>query len=333
MKKRILALFLAFILCGALVPAALADGEAFRDVPVGSWYAQGVDTCAGRGGMIGTGEGLFSPENTLTNAECLTLALRIYDLRRGGTGELEKAPADWGTITFTLSDGTAVEGERDKPFWFYSFKRDGGADAHLCFRLTPEEVAWGKSVDAKAATVMIDGKTYTGVTRCWEPTGDGSWFLSFYPDDPEENVAIRAFYNAPHPDGTKWYRDVVYTAEKWGLNDKKTWPGFWDLGEYLGGDLGGARTAYRYQFANALAEAAGDLPKLFEVEALPDLERDDYGVEKIFALYEAGILTGSDESGTFDSYGTLTRAQAAVMVARVLDESQRITTPPKGSAA
>lgn len=41
-------------------------------------------------------------------------------------------------------------------------------------------------------------------------------------------------------------------------------------------------------------------------------------------LYRAGILNGKDETGNFDYYGQLTRAEAATMVARVLDPALRI---------
>ena len=341
MKKKLLALLLTLALLGSLAPAALAEGETFTDVPAGSWFEQGVATCAENGIMVGTGDGLFSPEKALSQAECLTLALRLYDLRRGGTGELEKAPEDWGKITFTLSDGTVVEGKRDDPFGFYSFKRDANADAHLYFRLEPDQVEWGKSVDGQPATVTLDDETYEGVARCWDTMGGEiyhNWVISFYAGLTSAYEAemyllpLRTHYERPHPDVTKWYRDAAYTAEIWGLNDMETWPGFFYLSRDLDSWLG-QEAAYRYQFASALAEATGELPKLYDVEELPDLKRDKrfhtYDTEAIFALYEAGILTGTDEYGTFDDVGTLTRAQAAVMVARVLDESQRVTTPPK----
>lgn len=329
MKKNIFAL----ALCGALLlpGTAFAAGETrFSDVPAGSWFEQGVTTCAEKGVMIGTAEGVFSPEEKLSNAQCLTLALRIYDLQRGGTGELEKAPEDWGLITMTLVDGTVIKGQREgRPFGYSSFKRDGNADAHLYFGLEPDQVEWGKSVDAQTATVTLDGEICRGIAQCWEPAKDGNWVISFYQTGGD--IWVGDYYKAPHPDVTEWYRDTVYTAEKWKLNDQETHPGFWELGRDLGFDRVGVDETCRYQFANALAEAAGELPRLYTVGDLPDLERYGYYThnEKIFDLYDAGVLTGSDEYGSFGYFETLTRAQAAVMVARVLDESQRVQTPPK----
>lgn len=77
---------------GNFTPAPLNDR--FSDVLSGSWYDQGVTTCAERGVMVGTGEGRFSPAAQLSDPECLTMALRLYDLQRGGDGTLEKAPED-----------------------------------------------------------------------------------------------------------------------------------------------------------------------------------------------------------------------------------------------
>jgi len=70
--------------------------------------------------------------------------------------------------------------------------------------------------------------------------------------------------------------------------------------------------------------AVGSLPAVRTVD-IPDMHRESN--LPVYNLYQAGILTGVDEYGTFDAEGTLTRAQAAVMVARVLDQSQRVATP------
>ena len=80
--------------------------------------------------MVGTGEGQFSPNAVLTEAECLTLALRLYDLQKGGSGELLTAPQEWGTITLTLSDGTVFQqGREHSPTFGYD---------HFMVRLQPD---------------------------------------------------------------------------------------------------------------------------------------------------------------------------------------------------
>ena len=79
--RRILIFLLLLSLTLPSAYAAPITEASFSDVPAGSWYEPGVQVCAEKGVMVGTGEGLFSAEKELTNAECLTLALRLYDLQ------------------------------------------------------------------------------------------------------------------------------------------------------------------------------------------------------------------------------------------------------------
>lgn len=47
--------------------------------------------------------------------------------------------------------------------------------------------------------------------------------------------------------------------------------------------------------------------------------------KRVYALYRAGILTGSDSQGTFHPDSNITRAEVAAIVARMIDPSQRKT--------
>ena len=78
-------------------------------------------------------------------------------------------------------------------------------------------------------------------------------------------------------------------------------------------------TSSRLEFASALAAAAGELEAVNDVETIPDT--DDAAV---LALYRAGILNGVDAEGHFAPDKTLTRAEAAAMVARVLEPALRL---------
>ena len=60
------------------------------------------------------------------------------------------------------------------------------------------------------------------------------------------------------------------------------------------------------------------------VDALPDLPNTPEN-RSVYSLYEQGVLTGSDACGTFLPSGELTRAEAAVILNRVLDPSRRRT--------
>lgn len=82
--------------------------------------------------------------------------------------------------------------------------------------------------------------------------------------------------------------------------------------------------AARWHFIDILyqtLEAAGvELPTINQVTAVPDSAE-----ESVLAFYRAGILTGNDEYGTFDGNSTLTRGQAAPVLARLVDPALRQT--------
>jgi|GEM_PF-3128748 len=82
----------------------------------------------------------------------------------------------------------------------------------------------------------------------------------------------------------------------------------------------------RYNFVSllySLLPSAG-LTAVNSITALPDT-----GDDGVLAFYNAGILTGSDKYGTFNGYDTLNRGQAASMLARLVDPSQRVKFTPE----
>ena len=53
----------------------------FTDVATNAWYSKAVEFAAARGITTGTGEGTFSPDNTLTRGQFLVMAMRAYGLQ------------------------------------------------------------------------------------------------------------------------------------------------------------------------------------------------------------------------------------------------------------
>lgn len=328
MKKRLPALCLSLTLCLSLLPSALAAPE-FTDVPAGSWFEEGAVTCAQKGVMVGTGEGLFSPDTELTAAECLTFALRLYDLQRGGDGKLETAPEDWGKLELALSDGTAFTryGYNDPFFSAGWFQAPDGTNLFQLYvqapgEATEERESWAKVHEGKA-TLTARGKEYSGTVMA-DSIYDGPC-LRFSFDAPDDGgLDISDLVSTARPGPDKWFRDPVYTAETWALQDE---PGFETPIRLCYGNAGEAGWCDRGIFAQALSVAAGELEKQYAVERIPDLERNE-STAYIYTLYEAGILNGMDSTGVFNADKSLTRAEAAVMVARILDKGQRLTEAP-----
>ncbi len=302
----------------------------FTDVPAAAWYKPYVDYVAENGIMIGTGGGMFEPERELTKMECLTLALRLYDLQRGGDGTLLSAPEDWGFATLTLSDGTVYSGYgaelRQEPVgrWrFYAYQGMMGYGAlHRALRqlVTKEEADRIYALEDKTATLELNGATYTGAVHCWTP--DGTWVMDFEVDESEDvEAAYAAIFELARysADPSLWYRDAVYTfAQRVPETERKA---FNAVSEWRWGNSAAARR----HFASALATAAVDLEEIHAIDTVPDIgELWDDEQAAILALYRAGILNGVDAAGSFAPEKTLTRAEAAAMVARVLDPALRL---------
>lgn len=333
--KRFLCVFLSLFITLSCLPCPAGAAEArFSDVDPDAWYAQAVELCAERGIMVGTGEDTFSPGRELTRAECLTLAFRLYDLTRGQEHTMETAPEDWGKITLTLADGMVYEGygslgtEENRTFTWWEWRN--GVKG-VCAQVP----GWSYEVDVEAAvqaqrawmdahpdicgqnapaTLTLNGVTYQGTTMCWMPVGPYVFMFLPEPDQADEvnSLLHHAVYYEAGPD--RWWQDVCYTIAQRKLEDI--------FAPYEFDD----NFASRWDFAEMLSQAVDELPALRTVD-IPDLDRDYHRSPAVYRLYDAGILTGVDAYGTFDGEGTLTRAQAAVMVARVLDESLRVSDP------
>lgn len=283
----------------------------FTDVPAGSWFEEGIMTCARNGIMVGTGEDTFSPNATLTEAECVMLAYRIYDRAHGGDGSVMERPEKYRYIKLVTDDGLFThEGDGgDRSKWDWGHPTFGGGGWYLYPKNTGPIP--GLSIENNvAAAVTIDGVSYKGHLEEFYQGHMRPTILAFVAETREENDLVADA--AMTTEVGYWWSDLGYTLEERGLYNS-VFPGYY-LDDHEAG---------RYVFANLLGTVT-DLPKKFDVPSIPD-----GGDDHLYKLYEAGIIGGVDAYGTFDAEKTLTRAEAAVMVARILDESQRLTTPPK----
>ncbi len=109
--------------------------------------------------------------------------------------------------------------------------------------------------------------------------------------------------------GDPWYQVYVDYAVANGIMEKDRYS-----------DLSAPAT--RRQFAALIAAALSeDMPAAInpvEDGAIPDLEAGSEAYDQIYALYRAGILTGS-ENGRFWPEETLKRAEAVAIIARCVD--------------
>ncbi len=57
--------------------------------------------------------------------------------------------------------------------------------------------------------------------------------------------------------------------------------------------------------------------------AIPDIDSKDDCYEIIYALYNAGIMTGSDKNGTFAPNSNITRSEVSAIITRIADRGER----------
>lgn len=127
----------------------------------------------------------------------------------------------------------------------------------------------------------------------------------------------------PVPGETRpWYQDYVDYLSRAVDARSGNWAYVYDLLAHPTED------ATRYGFLSLLSLAATEkddlLPAINAIQTLPDTQD-----ATVLSFYNAGILTGTDVYGTFNADKTLTRAEAAAMLARVMDPDQRQRFAPQ----
>ena len=80
-------------------------------------------------------------------------------------------------------------------------------------------------------------------------------------------------------------------------------------------------------FAQLLGAALPDeaLPVLSSIEdnSIPDVKTGDPHAEAVYRLYRAGVLTGSDQKGTFGLRALITRGAASALISRLVEPDLR----------
>ena len=112
--------------------------------------------------------------------------------------------------------------------------------------------------------------------------------------------------------GGEWYETYVKYAEANGVIAPGAYPDY-------------KARATRAQFAAILAKALPEaaLEELADIAVIPDVPKSAAYAAPVYALYNAGILSGSDEYGTFHPASNIKRSEVAVIALNMADESRR----------
>ena len=110
-----------------------------------------------------------------------------------------------------------------------------------------------------------------------------------------------------------WFEPYVAYAQEFGIIDG-TYPSY-------------TPPATRAQFAQILANSIDPIDleatNIVDDGAIPDVPMSSDYADAVYLLYRAGILAGSDSKGTFNPDSTITRAEAAAIITRIVDPSLR----------
>ena len=118
--------------------------------------------------------------------------------------------------------------------------------------------------------------------------------------------------------GSPWYRSYLEYAVEHGVIEES----------YLGYSAAALNApVQRAEFAHILYGAAKPYAAINEIgaNALPDVKTGDRYADEVYALYRAGVLNGSDRSGTFYPTSLIRRSEAAAILIRAFDEEARKT--------
>ena len=113
--------------------------------------------------------------------------------------------------------------------------------------------------------------------------------------------------------GTHWYDNYVNYAVANGLIESV-------YQSKSAEDMNKAVT--RAEFVHILAKLL-NAGTINTVDNIPDVKSGDAYADEIIAFYRAGILTGSDRLGTFHPESSLKRSEAAAILVRLYDATQR----------
>lgn len=110
----------------------------------------------------------------------------------------------------------------------------------------------------------------------------------------------------------KWYEPYAEYASQ-NLLDGKT----------LVGDFGEPATRLFTAFMFDSCLPSEEYEPLVDVTSIPDLFQSDSYYKSVLRLYKAGVLSGSDDKGTFNPDSNLTRSEAVAIITRIIDATKR----------
>ena len=338
--KRIAGLILTAVFLSVLcIPCAATDtGRAypgFSDVAEGSASYEAVKLCYERGLMNGTSDTAFSPQGKLNVAQLVVLAARLYNLQNGGDGTVPDLPdLSQPYLRFYDSEGNLFASFNSAQELQYN----AGEQPYISLSNAPDAPDLPETCKLEIGFEDYGQvRSFEGVKESHESAGGtmhqgfvGTGYRFADPDAASFTMLPGIQYVEQYKKAW-WFPAVFYLGSEGVINFD---------GELVyrasggnNGDDSGYDPAVRFSKDNAtralfawlVERSAGELEILNETVDVPDVNPDEtQDAAAILRLYQAGVLTGVDQAGNFGGDKELTRAQAAIMLARVLDPALRV---------
>lgn len=341
--KRTLCLILTAVFLSVLsIPCGAADTETttsrdypgFTDVAEGSASYEAVKLCYERGLMNGTSDTAFNPQGKLNVAQLAVLAARLYDLQCGGGGTVPALP-DLSQPYLRFYDGEGnLFASYSRPEELHSYNTMA-EHPYICVSDEPDDPALPETCTLRVGYEGYNWVgSYEGVKESTHESAGGAMHqglvgTGYRFEDPKAG----RFTTLPGAQYVEQYKDAWWFPAVFYLGSEGVM-GF--DGELLYRASGGSDgydplirfskdNASRALFAWLVDLTAGPLEAVNETVSVPDVNPDETrDAAAILRLYQAGVLTGVDQAGSFGGNKEVTRAQAAIMLARVLEPSLRV---------
>ncbi len=337
--KRILGAILTAVFLSALsIPCAAADTgrtyPGFSDVAEGSAPYEAVKLCYERGLMNAVSDTAFSPQGKLNVAQLVVLAARLYNLQNGGDGTVPDLPdLSQPYLRFYDSEGNLFASFNSAQELQYNageqpyISLSNASDAPDLPETCKLEIGFEDYGQVRSFEGVKESHESAGGTMHQGFVGTGYRFA-----DPE----ARRFAALPNRSLMEQFQEAWWFPAAFYLGIENV---LHIEGELFyrasNGDDSGYDPAVRFSRDNAtrslfawlVERASGELEAINETVTVPDVNPDEtLDAAAILRLYQAGVLTGVDQAGNFGGNKELTQAQAAIMMARVLDPALRAKT-------
>lgn len=339
--KRIAGLILTAVFLSVLcIPCAATDTgrvyPGFSDVAERSASYEAVKLCYERGLMNGASDTAFNPQGKLNVAQLVVLAARLYNLQNGGDGTIPPDLPDLSQpyLRFYDSEGNLFASFNSAQELQYN----AGEQPYISLSNAPDAPDLPETCKLE---IGFEGynhvKTFQGVKESHQSVpgtmnqGYVGTGYRFADPDAASFTMLPSIQYVEQYKKAWWYPAAFYLASEGVINfDGEL---VYRASNGNNGDGSGYDPAVRFSKDNAtrslfawlVERSAGELEILNETVDVPDVNPDEtQDAAAILRLYQAGVLTGVDQAGNFGGGRELTRTQAAIMLARVLDPALRV---------